>query len=117
MIEVEVKAKIKNYEKFMKTLEKINAKFIKEEIQTDFYFNHPSRNFEETDEALRVRKINNKFYLTYKGKKIDNETKTRNEFSSICDEKIFDILRELGFRNVAKIEKHRIYYSYKNFEI
>ncbi|MFN3527971.1 MAG: class IV adenylate cyclase, partial [Candidatus Altarchaeaceae archaeon] len=25
--------------------------------------------------------------------------------------------RELGFRNVAKIEKHRIYYSYKNFEI
>jgi len=133
MLEVEVKAYIKDIEKFMEKLKNIKAKFLKEEKQIDVYFNSPTRNFAETDEALRVRQIigiasripaglqtftdEDKFYLTYKGKKIDKETKTREEIETSCDEKIFDVLEKLNFKKVASVEKRRKYYKYKNFEI
>lgn len=121
MLEVEVKAKINCIEDFIQKLKEINGKFLKEEKQKDVYFNHPVRDFAKTDEAIRIRKIseglNEKFYLTYKGKKIDNETKTREEFESICDEEIFDIFERLGFKKFAEIEKVRKYYKHKNFEI
>ncbi len=47
--------------------------------QEDTYFAHPSRNFAETDEALRIRRIDSHNRLTYKGPLIDSHTKTRHE--------------------------------------
>ncbi|PKP56980.1 MAG: class IV adenylate cyclase, partial [Candidatus Altiarchaeales archaeon HGW-Altiarchaeales-1] len=64
MLEVEVKAKINDLEKFEKRLNEINAKFLKKEIQEDIYFNHPCRDFAKTDEALRIRKTGNETFLT-----------------------------------------------------
>lgn len=47
--------------------------------QEDTYFTHPARNFAETDEALRIRRVNSRNRLTYKGPLIDTTTKTRHE--------------------------------------
>jgi len=117
MLEVEVKAKIKNLEEFKKRLKETNAKFLKTEIQEDLYFNHPCRDFAETDEALRIRKINDKTFLTYKGKRLDAETKTREEIEINCGEEISEILTLLGFKTVANVQKDRKEYEFEKLHI
>ncbi len=79
-----------------------------EHDQVDQYFNHPCRDFAETDEALRLRK-DTKGRITYKGPKIDRFTKTREEIEMDIDDmdKMALILLRLGFRQVAKVSKKR----------
>ena len=55
MIEVEVKAKIENFDTMRKKLDELGAKKTKTESQEDLYFNSPIVDFAETDEALRIR--------------------------------------------------------------
>ena len=81
--------------------------------QSDAYFNHPSRDFGVTDEALRIRRVGQRNYITYKGPKLDNTTKTRREIEialaggdpSAAD--AADMLAALGFRPVAQVHKQR----------
>ncbi len=117
MLEVEVKAKINDLEKFEKRLNEINAKFLKKEIQEDIYFNHPCRDFAKTDEALRIRKTGNETFLTYKGKRLDAETKTREEIEIKCGEEISEILNRLGFVAVANVKKVRREYLFEILHI
>ena len=83
MIEVEVKAKIESFEEIKKELEKISAIKTKTEYQKDIYFNSPIVDFAQSDEALRIRKTmsndNTNIFITYKGPKIDKNSKTRKE--------------------------------------
>ena len=86
--------------------------------QADHYFNHPVRDFATTDEALRIRSVGDRNWLTWKGPKIGQKTKTRREIepalgdgSKTADE-IAEVLTILGFRSVAVVRKVR-----KQFEI
>ena len=83
MIEVEVKAKIENFEDMKKKLENLGAIKSKKEFQEDIYFNSPIVDFAKSDEALRIRTTkennNTNIFITYKGPKIDSESKTREE--------------------------------------
>lgn len=83
MIEVEVKAKIDNFEDMREKLNNLGAVKTKEEFQEDIYFNSPIVDFAKTDEALRIRTTeqNNEkhIFITYKGAKIDSKSKTREE--------------------------------------
>ncbi len=94
-------------------LKVLGARQLEEVVQRDQYFNHPSRDFAQTDEALRIRRIGDACRLTYKGPKIDTETKTRQEIElPICSdpadgEKFADVLVALGFRPVAEVKKSR----------
>ena len=45
----------------------------------DHYFNGHDRDFHQTDEAFRIRRMGEKNFLTYKGPKRDTDTKTRIE--------------------------------------
>jgi len=125
MLEIEVKAKVKSEKKLEETLRKLGAKFDKEVEEEDIYFAHPSRDFGKTDEALRLRKMakpKKEFFFTYKGKKIDKITKTREELtinleSNADYEKTKEILLTLGFREVMKINKRRKLFRFKNFLI
>ena len=88
------------------------AEFVVEKVEDDVYFNHPCRNFAETDEALRIRRDSDGVTLTYKGSKIDPETKTRDEVKLKIDdfEKMKEILTKLGFRVSGRVvKKRRIY--------
>lgn len=112
MIEVEFKAKIENYEKFIKIKNKIldlGGKFISKTLEKDIYFQHPSKDFSKTDEALRLRKTNGKKYLTYKGAKISKISKTRLEIQTEVEnfENTKEILFKLGFKRIAIISKKR----------
>ena len=57
LIEVEVKASVKNFEEVRNKLTQIGAVKIKTEHQSDVYYNAPHKDFGETDEALRIREI------------------------------------------------------------
>lgn len=86
-----------------------------EEIhQTDYYFSSPIRNFAISDEALRIRQIQarsgkEKIELTYKGPKLGETMKIREEItletSNSTNAKKF--LQNLGFQVVAVVKKKR----------
>ena len=109
-MEVEIKARIDSEREFIDKIEHMGAVFLREEIEVDVYYNHPCRNFGETDEALRIRNDNS---LTYKGKKVGMDTKSREEFIVHFDnlEEMNKILKALGFREVATVKKRRKYYK------
>ncbi len=100
--------------------------------ETDIYFNGIDRDFRKSDEALRIRKTesidggamtsdsdelaknlsNEVHVLTYKGKKLDNISMSREETEIKIDD--FDgmktVLESLGFRPVFPVIKERQYY-------
>ncbi len=123
MIEVEVKAKIENFEDMEKKLKNLGAIKSKKEYQEDIYFNSPIVDFAKSDEALRIRTTtendSKNIFITYKGPKIDSKSKTREEIEiSIEDsEKCSKIFEHLGFKKVRTVRKNRQYYTYENFEI
>ena len=81
--------------------------------EEDHYFNAPDRDFAKTDEALRLRRIGPDNFLTYKGPKVDTQTKTRAEFEvslapgDEAAEIMMQLLTRLGYRPVAVVEKTR----------
>lgn len=136
MFEVEIKVLLENKEKIKEKLISMGGKYIHSLEHEDTYFNMPKklRDFYRTDEALRIRKsiefnannIEEKRifeFLTYKGPKVDDLTKTRKEidFKVEDGEKLKEILKILGFREVYTIKKERelfeIEYYSEKFEI
>ena len=80
-----------------------------EEIDT--YYQHPCRDFAQTDEGLRVRSCSSASFLTYKGPKIDPVTKTRREIELPLEpgtnERCQSLLEALGFFPVETVRKFR----------
>ncbi len=135
MIEVEIKVRISNPELMRIKFKKNQGVYKFSLVHEDTYFNMPKglRDFKQTDEALRLRKslkfnINEdkkdediEYFLTYKGKKIDISTKTREEIDLIIEdlEKMKKILNILGFQKVLTVKKERELYEFefKNYSI
>lgn len=87
--------------------------------QVDTYFVHPSRNFADTDEALRVRVEDGKCTLTYKGPKLDFTTKTREEIEVVISDckLLVELLVRLGFRPLREVIKERTVFSKNSLTI
>jgi adenylate cyclase class 2 len=119
MIEVEVKIKLKNKEEFLSKIIKMGARKISTQIEEDTYFKHPLRNYSKTDEALRIRKSDNEFSLTYKGPKLNIKTKTREELSIKTEDGISleNIMRKIGFTKLIKLIKRREIYELNDVKI
>jgi adenylate cyclase class 2 len=84
--------------------------------EADHYFNAPDRDFARTDEALRLRRVGDANFVTYKGPKRDAQTKTRAEIEvplangdGAADD-FGRLLQHLGYRPVAVVEKTRRIY-------
>ncbi len=114
---MEVEAKFRIDENIKERVEKI-AEFVKEVFEEDYYLKHPCRDFMRTDEALRIRK-SEKIVLTYKGPKVDKETKTREEIEVVVSdfENTLEIFKRLGFDVVAKVSKVRRIYKLDDMKI
>jgi len=111
MIEVEVKIRIDDRESVERKIKGM-GRFVGEEWQEDIYFDAPHRNFLETGEVLRVRKIGGEIKLTYKRSKADEEARVREETEVGVDSPdIVEILENLGFRQIAWIKKRRRIYE------
>lgn len=81
--------------------------------QLDYYLAHPCRDFAQTDEALRIRQVDRRCYVTYKGPKVDATTKTRREIELLLGVGLagaapwLTLLEALGFQRVAEVHKVR----------
>ncbi|HLA84873.1 MAG TPA: class IV adenylate cyclase [Thermoguttaceae bacterium] len=82
-------------------------------VEVDLYFNHPTRDYARTDEALRLRRVGTVNRITYKGPKLDATTKTREELElalpdgEAAFEGFSTLLRALGFVPVGEVRKQR----------
>jgi len=128
MIEVEIKVKISDPNQVRKRFEENKGVYKISLHHEDTYFNMPEglRDFKQTDEALRLRKSiefnrDNKamaqkinYFITYKGKKIDKTTKTREEIEVKINEieDMKNLLKLLGFREVFTVVKERELYEF-----
>lgn len=128
MIEVEIKVRIKDPNVLRRNFDKNKGIYKLSLEHEDTYYNMPEglRNFKQTDEALRLRKsiefkknqgLKNQiinYFITYKGKKIDNTTKTREEIEVKIDkiEDMKKLLKFLGFREVFTVVKKRELYDF-----
>ncbi len=111
--EVEQKHPVAGFEGVEAKLATMNAKIGPAAEELDLYFAHPVRNFAETDEALRIRRKGKRTWITYKGPKIDQTTKTRQEIELFLGDEAGtpdrwrELLGVLGFQAVAEIRKMR----------
>lgn len=75
-----MKARVEDPKRLERAIIALGATPIGIEKQTDTYYNSQYSDFGETDEALRIRVQDGRYFLTYKGPKMDRVSKTRKEF-------------------------------------
>lgn len=129
LLEIEQKFVVKSAERLSEALKSAGAELISTIWQKDDYFNHPCRDFRETDEAFRIRyegsvraeelagkeevPADSKWHVTYKGPKEPGTVKIREEIEfPLCDQPSNyqswkTVLEKLSFRYVASVEKKR----------
>jgi adenylate cyclase class 2 len=113
--EVEIKFRVENVSEFEDKLQQFGGAGFGESVtEFDRFFQHPCRNFVQTDECLRLRNRllsdgTSEHSLTYKGPKVDVSTKTRQEIEiSVSEpERWESLLTALGFYQSASIHKLR----------
>jgi len=111
--EVEQKHRVDDLDRLVARLAERGAMLGSPQAQVDQYFAHPARDFARTDEALRIRAVGDASFVTYKGPKVDANTKTRRELElplapEDADGRQFaELLAALGFTLVATVRKTR----------
>jgi adenylate cyclase, class 2 len=111
--EVEVKFRSVDHETLADLLKQMGARADGAVDHEDLYFNHPVRDFAETNEALRIRRVGDANRITYKGPKHAGPTKTRKEIEIAVAEgaevfhRLVELFKILGFRPVATVRKRR----------
>jgi len=111
--EVEQKYVVADLSAFAEKLNEVGAPLGEPIEQVDEYFSHPQRDFAQTDEALRIRRVDGSGTVTFKGPKVDTTTKTRREIEVPLggDQEavvsMTDLLRALGFSPAVTVRKVR----------
>ena len=124
MYEVEVKVEA-DHEAVEERLAALGARREASVVQRDTYYAAPHREFAETDEALRIRRVSRKddgeefARVTYKGPLVEAESKTReeHEVGVADDETMAEVLSALGFTPVETVEKERDRYTLSGYTI
>jgi adenylate cyclase class 2 len=109
MLEIEIKAVLVDPGPMKELLGQMGAVVGPVLQEADFYYHHPSRDFGQTNEALRLRITNGQCRITYKGPRMAGTAKIRFEAETeIGDyETMKSILDRLDFRHVGVVEKER----------
>ena len=125
MYEVELKYRVADGRAIEDRLAGLGACWHGTTEQVDRYFNHPSRDFAVTDEALRLRSTAAGVAITWKGPRLDATAKTRREIElplalaavpaaaealaavPATLDRWTELLEALGFRQVREVAKRR----------
>jgi adenylate cyclase class 2 len=112
-LEVEMKFRAPDLAAVERQLTALGAAWEAPLRHVDAYFRHPCRDFKQTDEALRIRRIGENNFVTYKGPKLDPLTKTRHELELPLPageqgfEQFRELLTRLGFEPSLVVRKCR----------
>ncbi|MFP3313382.1 MAG: class IV adenylate cyclase [Thermocladium sp.] len=119
MFEVEIKYRVSLLDDLRKIVS-LMAKPIGISVEEDHYFNHPCRDFAQSDEAIRIRiHGDGEVIMTYKGRRIGSVGKSRMEINLKVDD--YDnaalMMASLGFKEVAVIRKRRELFTVDKYTI
>jgi adenylate cyclase class 2 len=119
MIELEVKVPCRDLEGLERRLRSVGARRVEDLDQEDVYFSHPVRDFGSTDEALRLRRENDRSRITYKGPKLDQDTKMREEIELEVEDlaRMAVLLERMGFRPFLRVAKRRTVYELDGLQL
>jgi adenylate cyclase class 2 len=120
VLEVESKYRSPGNDKVEKALARLGARKTWSGAMEDVYYAHPSRDFGETDEALRLRKTEEVSELTYKGPRMQSQTvKAREEITLRTDNPlaVARIIERLGFSESFVVRKNRSSYMLDKLKV
>ena len=119
MLEIEMKFPVSDFAVIQEHLAHWKAALVPTIEEADHYFNAPDRDFAQTDEAFRLRRIGSDNRVTYKGPKQGGPTKTRTEIeialasgTQTADD-FCQMVQHLGYRPTAVVTKRRTCYDFK----
>jgi predicted adenylyl cyclase CyaB len=114
MKEIEAKLKLNN----LSIINKAGLIKEKEVKVLDIYFDNDFLKLKTQDKALRLRKENKKCFIAFKGQREKHrDLLVRDEIEAEMSsfEKVLKIINNLNFKEVAKVEKIRTYFSIKKY--
>jgi adenylate cyclase class 2 len=86
--------------------------------ERDVYYSHPCRDFSTSDEAVRVRYVNDSpCCLTYKGSRLESQFKARTEINVNVSEDPAGLLEALGFTRYVEVVKTRYYIDLSDVQV
>ncbi len=121
MVEIEVKIKVDDLNAVKEKILRIGAKIEKDRFwEENTLFDFPSQDLYKKKQALRLRKINKKSYLTFKGSpQKSRKFKVRAEFETEVkkEKQLRKILKALGLVPSFHYQKYRTTYRKKHLRI
>ncbi len=121
MTEIEVKIRIAGPEKLKEKLAAIGAEPVKNRfLEENTLYDFSSHLLHSQNRALRLRTVNKKTYLTYKGPPLKSRRfKIREEFETEVknQKQMKKILKKLGFIPTFSYHKHRTVYRIRKLKI
>lgn len=121
MVEIEVKIKIGEIKALDERLIEKGAKLEKPRLREEnIFYDFPSQILFKKGQAIRLRKVNNKYFLTFKGpQQKSRRFKIRQEFESeVKNGKHFKkILKSLGLIPCFQYRKYRTTFRKKRLKI
>ncbi|MBN1806727.1 MAG: class IV adenylate cyclase [Sedimentisphaerales bacterium] len=121
--EIEAKLKVDSHSEIERKLGELGAKFLGEQLQTDYFFDDTNTTLIKTDKCLRLRKQkadnNENYFLTYKGSREESNFKKRQEIESEIKDagSFYKLLSALGYEQVLVLEKKRCLWQYGDCEV
>jgi adenylate cyclase class 2 len=122
-IEIETKLKVGSLSEVEHKLGDLGARFLCEQLQTDYFFDDVNATLTKTDQCLRLRKQmvekSENYFLTYKGAKEKSNLKRRQEIESEINDadSVYKLLLALGYEQVLIVEKIRRLWLFCNCEV
>lgn len=111
--EIEAKLKVDTLEQVERRLAGCRASFVRETVQTDWYFDTADRELTRTDKCLRLRRdttgSQERLILAYKGPKEKDDYKKRGEVELDVNDAgaTESLLGALGYRKALAFNKRR----------
>lgn len=119
MLEIEMKFAVADFGPIEDQLRSWGAHPNEAIDEADQYFNAPDRDFRQTDEAFRLRRIGDLNRLTYKGPKQPGLAKTRPEIEiplgdgPVVAQDFFRMAVLLGYRPALEVRKRRRAFAFQ----
>ena len=117
--EIEAKFKVNDLAPYAQLAQSLNATKQPAITQRDTFFDLPNRSLLKADSGLRIRQIDNRAIICYKGpcqggpykKRLEIEVPTENHHEA------FELLQALGYQQTLMFEKHRTIYLLNSCQV
>jgi adenylate cyclase class 2 len=122
-VEIEAKLKVDSLDEVEGRLAACGTRFLREVIQTDWYFDTPDRELTRADKCLRLRiekaASQERLVLAYKGPKEKDDYKKRQEAEVEVNDAaaVESLLAGLGYRKELAFNKRRRLWSLHGCEV